>query len=102
MIQNSSSSEGSSGPQTSPTPLPPDIKELTNQVADSVSAETGRSKKKIYVIYSKKHHSVLHDPMTRKPVNAIDPRMLREAAKQFNGVVMTLQEALNILLRAKP
>lgn len=52
---------------------------------------------KIYLVYSRKRHSVLHDPMTNKPVHSRHRNYLEEIAKQFKGEIVTAREALKRL-----
>jgi hypothetical protein len=59
-------------------------------------------KAEFYVVYSKEHNSILHDPMTNMPVSAIHPNMLTKAAKQYKGIIMTAREAMTAYLKQVP
>jgi len=58
----------------------------------------GVATRKIYVIWSEEHKSILHDPMTNLPVHSLNENHLREAAKVFKGKIITAHEALKKLL----
>lgn len=66
---------------------------VTPEMLEKLSDATQVPIKQLYVIYSHKHHSILHDPITQKPVFSTNPRHLDEAAAVFKGEIMTAQEA---------
>lgn len=78
----------------------PNFFERIQQMEES-AIEHKVSKKNLFVIFSREKWSVLHDPMTNKPVTASNPNMLTEASKAFKGEIITAQEAVNRLLKGK-
>lgn len=60
---------------------------------EKLSDATQTPVKQLYVIYSHKRRSILHDPITQKPVFSTNPRHLDDAAKVFKGEIMTAEEA---------
>ena len=53
----------------------------------------------IYVVYSRKHNSVLHDPMTMQPLWRVSPEMLGEVAVKFKGIIVTRKRAIELILK---
>ena len=72
----------------------PPQKPITIRVTpDELANATKVPAKQLYVIYSAKHNSILHDPITQKPVFSTDPKHLEDAAKVFQGVILTHHQA---------
>jgi hypothetical protein len=66
---------------------------------EDVGQDHQKSLKATYVIWAHSRFSVLHDPMTSKPVSASNPKLLEEAAKAFEGEIITAQAARDKLLK---
>lgn len=74
------------------SPLIVDFNKIETEF-DKVGVATGVGLRNLFVIYSKKHNQCLHDPMTDLVVNARTASLLTEAAKMFEGEVMTAHQA---------
>lgn len=66
---------------------------------ESAAIEHKVSTKNLYVVWSEEKLSVLHDPMTNKPVNASNPKHLEAVAKAFKGTVIPAHSAIQKLLK---
>lgn len=71
---------------------------VTPEMMELLSDATRTPLKQLYVIFSHEHHSILHDPISQKPVFSTNPRHLDEAAKVFKGEIMTAEEAYKKLI----
>jgi hypothetical protein len=68
---------------------------------DNIAEQHGVTIKNLYVVWNEERFSVLHDPMTNKPVSARNKKMLEEVAKSFNGTIITAAEAVAKLIKGR-
>jgi len=67
--------------------------------AESLAESHGLRPSKLLVLWSHKHKTVLHDPMTGKPVASRHKSFLEPIAKEYHCEIIDLKTALARILK---
>ena len=68
---------------------------------DLAAQNHGLTSRALYVVWNEEAFSVLHDPMTNRPVSARNKKLLEEVAKAFKGTIITAAEATAKLMKGR-